>query len=240
MNRILFDHCRERQITHLISSCCYTSFKINTLGIPNRLVIFYFAEEIKFVPEKEKRDNYNKRLVLRRHILSELKIPLKGNTVDDEDNQFEDYPGKYRIFIHPGEEPETVTSETVTPLADRLPDIKENNAKTNSFQNIQKKLLPRLSEDTEGEDTGDNPLFSNLDSTETHPVFSLEREETSFDILAPLSKKKAHDKKGKCPIIKKWFYRSINHSLFVSHVWITISWNIVFRNVYCQNSKKMS
>lgn len=153
-------------------------------------------KEIKFVPEKEKRDNYNKRLVLRRHILSELKIPLKGNTVDDEDNQFEDYPGKYRIFIHPGEEPETVTSETVTPLADRLPDIKENNAKTNSFQNIQKKLLPRLSEDTEGEDTGDNPLFSNLDSTETHPVFSLEREETSFDILAPLSKKKAHDKNG--------------------------------------------
>ncbi|XP_052678101.1 uncharacterized protein LOC128159091 isoform X1 [Crassostrea angulata] len=154
-------------------------------------------KEIKFVPEKEKRDNYNKRLVLRRHILTELKIPLKGNTVDDEDNQFEDYPGKYRIFIHPGEEPETVTSETITPLADRLPDIKENNAKTNSFQNIQKKLLPRLSEDTEGEvDTGDNPLFSNLDSEEKHPVFSLEREETSFDILAPLPKKKAHEKNG--------------------------------------------
>lgn len=154
-------------------------------------------KEIKFVPEKEKRDNYNKRLVLRRHILTELKIPLKGNTVDDEDNQFEDYPGKYRIFIHPGEEPETVTSETVTPLAERLPDIKENNAKTNSFQNIQKKLLPRLSEDTEGEvDTGDNPLFSNLDSTESHPVFPLEREETSFDILAPLPKKKAHEKNG--------------------------------------------
>lgn len=154
-------------------------------------------KEIKFIPEKEKRDNYNKRLVLRRHILSELKIPLKGNTVDDEDNQFEDYPGKYRIFIHPGEEPDTMTSETVTPLADRLPDIKENNAKTNSFQNIQKKLLPRLSEDTEvEEDTGDNPLFSNLNSTEKHPVFSLEREETSFDILAPLPKKKAHEKTG--------------------------------------------
>lgn len=90
-----------------------------------------------------------------------------------------------------------MTSETITPLADRLPDIKENNAKTNSFQNIQKKLLPRLSEDTEGEvDTGDNPLFSNLDSEEKHPVFSLEREETSFDILAPLPKKKAHEKNG--------------------------------------------
>lgn len=175
------------------------SGSISILKKLKRVVPFEWKrkKEIKFVPEKEKRDNYAKRLVLRRHILSELKIPLKGNTVDDEDNQFEDYPGKYKIFIHPGEEPETVTSETVTPLADRLPDIKENNAKSNAFQNIQKRLLPRLSEDASGEDeAGDNPLFSNLDSTEKHPVFSLEREETSFDILAPLPKKKAQEKNG--------------------------------------------
>lgn len=188
--------CGKFMLLHQLHSLLFTKY-IYRIHVFWTTCNSYFAEEIKFVPEKEKRDNYNKRLVLRRHILTELKIPLKGNTVDDEDNQFEDYPGKYRIFIHPGEEPETVTSETITPLADRLPDIKENNAKTNSFQNIQKKLLPRLSEDTEGEvDTGDNPLFSNLDSEEKHPVFPLEREETSFDILAPLPKKKAHEKNG--------------------------------------------
>ena len=147
--------------------------------------------------EKEKRDNYAKRLVLRRHILSELKIPLKGNTMDEEDNGFEDYPGKYKIFIHPGEEPQVVTSETVTPLIDDLPDIKENISKRNSFQNIQKRLLPKLSESPGEDNSDDNPLFSNMDDPEKHPVFSLEREETSFDILAPLPKKKTQDKQSK-------------------------------------------
>ena len=147
--------------------------------------------------EKEKRDNYAKRLVLRRHILSELKIPLKGNNVDEEDNGFEEYPGKYKIFIHPGEEPQVVTSETVTPLIDDLPNIKENISKKNSFQNIQKRLLPQLSESPGEENSDDNPLFSNMDNAEKHPVFSLDREETSFDILAPLPKKKTQVKQSK-------------------------------------------
>ncbi|XP_062610411.1 uncharacterized protein LOC134272175 isoform X1 [Saccostrea cucullata] len=154
-------------------------------------------KEIKFVTEKEKRDNYAKRLVLRRHILSELKIPLKGNTVDDEDNQFEEYPGKYKIFIHPGEDPKLEESEATTPLIDGLPEIKENNSKKTSFQNIQRRLLPKLSEASGEENEEDNPLFSNMNKSERHPGFGLQREETSFDILAPVpSKKKLQERQS--------------------------------------------
>jgi hypothetical protein len=133
--------------------------------------------------------------------LAELKIPLKGNTVDNEDNQFEEYPGKYKMFIHPGDEPESVELETTTPLIEGLPDIKENNSKRNSFQNIQRKFLPKLSEASGDETADDNPLFSNMNKTETHPVFGLEREETSFDILATLPKKKMPESKCKKSLI---------------------------------------
>ncbi|XP_061175978.1 uncharacterized protein LOC133184925 [Saccostrea echinata] len=175
------------------------SGSISILKRLKRVVPFEWKQkkEIKFVTEKEKRDNYAKRLVLRRHILSELKIPLKGNSVDDEDNQFEDFPGKYKIFIHPGEGPNVESSETTTPLVDGLPDIKENNSKKSSFQNIQRRLLPKLSETSREENEEDNPLFSNMNKSERHPVFGIQREETSFDILAPLpSKKKLQERQS--------------------------------------------
>lgn len=63
----------------------------------------------------------------------EFKIFFKGNMVDDEDNQFEDYFGKYRIFIYLGEELEIVMLEMIMFLVDRLLDIKENNVKINLF-----------------------------------------------------------------------------------------------------------
>ncbi|KAK3101166.1 hypothetical protein FSP39_001449 [Pinctada imbricata] len=110
-------------------------------------------KEVKFVTEKEKRENLTKREIFRRQILAELKIPLRE--VDSDDIQHEEYPGKPKVFTHPGERTKTDIADdsfdseefqlngSITFSGDSVQNDIGMNRKE-SFQSIQNKFLPKL------------------------------------------------------------------------------------------------
>ena len=106
---------------------------------------------MEFVSEKEKRDNSEKRYVFRRHILSELKIPLRN--LENEDQTLEEYPGKPRPFIHPDFTKDKENEQLTLP---KITTTSPGRKRKNTFQNIQNHLLPSLSEDAVFESPSEN------------------------------------------------------------------------------------
>ena len=108
----------------------------------------FFVAEIKYVTEKEKRENVTKREIFRRQVLADIKVPLK-TSVEAEDIIDEEYPGKAKPFTHPGEKPGSGKENDDLNSGNRLhgdnvTDPTESEYRKNSFHSIQSKMLPKI------------------------------------------------------------------------------------------------